>query len=176
VAADAAVTPAAAGNPATTAAPAPAGAGGVSAESLRAQWPAVLDAVKRERRVAWMILSNATVHSLQDGILTLRFSRDGDLKGFGTSGCDADLKRVLSASFGVNVMVNGIAGGPDSPVPEPVRPDPAPRADLPPPPQESYDTDEEPDDPPLPPGPPELTGMDLIQRELGAQIISEIAD
>jgi hypothetical protein len=130
-----------------------------------------------------MILSNATVHSLQDGILTLRFSRDGDLKGFGTSGCDADLKRVLSASFGVNVMVNGIAGGgdpvsargDDPPEPPATREDRPPRSPGPPP-QESYDTDDEPDDDPLPPGPPELTGMDLIQRELGAQIISETAD
>ena len=166
--------------------PAPPGA-----ESLRAQWPAVLDAVKRERRVAWMILSNASVHSLQEGVLTLRFTRDGDLKGFGTSGCDADLKRVLSESFGVNVMVTGIvaaggaapeplaSGGNPSPradpgpaAPSPVRRDPTPRFDGPPP-QESYDSDDDPDDDALPPGPPELTGMDLIQRELGAQIISE---
>jgi hypothetical protein len=152
----------------------------------------VLDAVKRERRVAWMILSNASVHSLQDGVLTLRFTRDGDLKGFGTSGCDADLKRVLSSGFGLNVMVTGIVGeggpAPEPPAsagnpsrrpdagsaaPSPARRDPTPQFDGPPPPQESYDSDDEPDDDPLPPGPPELTGMDLIQRELGAQIISE---
>jgi DNA polymerase-3 subunit gamma/tau len=158
----------------------PPAAGATSADALRAQWPAVLDAVKRERRVAWMILSNASVHSLQDGILTLRFSRDGDLKGFGTSGCDADLKRVLSAGFGVNVMVNGIAGGeapsatPPAPaLSPPVRRDSAPQSDGPPPPQDFDEPEDEPDDAPPPPGPPELTGMDLIQRELGAQIISE---
>jgi hypothetical protein len=136
----------------------------------------VLDAVKGERRVAWMILSHASVHSLQDGILTLRFTRDGDLKGFGTSGCDVDLKRVLTESFGVNVMVNGIVGGeapnsapPRAPAsPPPVQRDSTPQSDGPPP--QDFD---EPDDEPLPPGPPEVTGMDLIQRELGAQIISE---
>jgi DNA polymerase III subunit gamma/tau len=175
-------------------APAPAG-NGSAADSLRARWPEVLEAVKRERRVAWMILSNATVGSLEDGILTLRFAREGDLKGFSTSGCDADLKRVLSSSFGVNAMVKGMtapprgddppqippaSGGTSSPPTPlgpptgPVRRDPTPRDDLPPPPEESFAPEDEPDDEPLPPGPPELTGVDLIARELGARIISEI--
>jgi DNA polymerase III subunit gamma/tau len=136
-----------------------------------------------------MILSNASVHSLQEGILTLRFARDGDLKGFTTSGCDADLKRVLSGSFGVNVMVNGTVsagaeepsggfrGRGDVPAEPPLGAPPARRDTMPaddgPPPVDSYEPDEEPDEDPLPPGPPELTGMDLIQRELGGQIISE---
>ena len=61
--------------------------------------------------MAWILLSNASVLSLEDNMLTLRFARDGDLKGFSTSGCDADLKRVLSAEFGLNVMVKGVTGG-----------------------------------------------------------------
>jgi DNA polymerase III subunit gamma/tau len=194
----AATAPASPAISAPPAAPAPLGAGAASAESLRANWPAILEAVKRERRVAWMILSNASVNSLQDNILTLRFARDGDLKGFTTSGCDADLKRILSANFGLNVMVNGTvsSGGDDPPGPPrvrgdlppesplgapqgpagipPVRRDSTPSYDGPPP--DSYEPEEEPDDEPLPPGPPELTGMDLIQRELGGQIISEVED
>ncbi len=94
------------------AAPAPASAAGLSAaDSLRENWNAVLDEVKRKRRVAWILLSNASVQSLEDGMLTLGFARDGDLKGFTASGCDADLKRVLSAGFGLNVTVKGVAGG-----------------------------------------------------------------
>jgi DNA polymerase-3 subunit gamma/tau len=128
-----------------------------------------------------MILSNASIQSLEDNVLTLRFTRDGDLKGFGTSGCDADLKRVLSSGFGLNVMVSGMTGPAETPrnnpvqaPPEPpVRRDSSPRFDGPPPPEESFPPDDEPDDDPLPPGPPELTGMELIQRELGGQIISE---
>jgi hypothetical protein len=119
-------------------------------------------------------------------MLTLRFPREGDLRGFTTSGCDADLKRVLSSSFGVNAMVKGVTGGEPAAAapargaaqapapPAPVRRDPAPRDDLPPPPDDSFAPDDEPDDEPLPPGPPELTGVDLITRELGARIISEI--
>ena len=100
-----------------------AGSPGLSAtDSLRQNWDAVLEAVKQERRVAWMLLSNASVLSLADGILTLRFPRDGDLKGFSVSGHDAVLKRVLSARFGLNVTVKGVAGG-DTPAGAPgVRP------------------------------------------------------
>jgi DNA polymerase-3 subunit gamma/tau len=57
-----------------------------------------------------MLLSNASVVSLDDGTLTLRFARDGDVKGFTTSGCDADLKRVLAAQFGLNVRIRALSG------------------------------------------------------------------
>ena len=87
---------------------APTGLAG--AEAVHRSWDAILDAIKRERRVAWMLLSNASVVSLDDGTLTLRFARDGDVKGFTTSGCDADLKRVLAAQFGLNVRIRALSG------------------------------------------------------------------
>ena len=175
---------------------------GLSAtDSLRKNWDAVLAAVKQERRVAWMLLSNASVLSLADGILTLRFPRDGDLKGFSVSGHDAVLKRVLSAGFGLNVTVKGVAGGdapagapgvrpgrpgPSNPAPGPSRQSPAPPPEFAPADPAGYH-DEPPDDMPpdeMPPDEPspedravrttELTGMDLIQRELGGQVIGEI--
>ena len=181
----------------------PASAGPASAESLRQNWGAVLDAVKRERRVAWILLSNASVLSLEDGMLTLGFPRDGDLKGFTTSGCDADLKRVLSSGFGLNVAVKGVTGvdpgaspaggasrpgGPAGPGPvaaggpagDPVTAAPArsrPRHDEPP--SDEVPPDDMPPDEPggdQPPVVTELTGMDLIQRELGGQVIGEIED
>jgi DNA polymerase-3 subunit gamma/tau len=204
------------------------------ADSLRQNWAEVLDAVKRERRVAWILLSNASVASLEDGVLTLRFARDGDLKGFGTSGCDADLKRVLTARFGLNVAIRGVTGGePASTGPGPGSATTAgPRGSAGParsadpgrlggadpdasssgqagaghppsaagsrtsgrhedPPDDDEDDDpvygtasddsagdlasDEPDDARAPAA-AELTGMDLIQRELGGQVISEIED
>jgi DNA polymerase-3 subunit gamma/tau len=184
---------------------APPAAGLSPADSLRKNWDAVLDAIKRERRVAWILLSNASVLSVQDGILTLRFARDGDLKGFSTSGCDADLKRVLSTGFGLNVMVRGVVGGdpghdaagqtsgPAGPAPDSAgrgtsrqpaaaKPESAPRAATghydEPPDEMPPDDDEMPPDAPSSrrpaPAVAELTGMDLIQRELGGQVISEI--
>jgi len=157
--------------------------------------------------VAWILLSNASVRSLEDGLLTLGFPRDGDLKGFTASGCDADLKRVLSTGFGLNVMVKGVTGadpgagagagpgrpgGPGGPgpvaaggtgdvgaaAPAPSRP----RHDEPPPDDIASDEfapddipPDEPDDDRTPVV-PELTGMALIQRELGGQVIGEIDD
>jgi DNA polymerase III subunit gamma/tau len=189
-----------AAEPAVVPSAAPAAASPSSADSLRENWDAVLDAVKRERRVAWILLSNASVLSLEDGVLTLRFARDGDLKGFTTSGCDADLKRVLSAGFGLNVMIKGVTGaGPAGPGPGPVNAVPGPAAsdggrdpetDVPardlrprprhdePPADEIAPDDMPPDEPAGDPAPvvTELTGMDLIQRELGGQVIGEIED
>ncbi len=94
----------------------PAGAvpGEGPADVLRKNWEAVLEGVKRERRVAWILLSNTSVVSVQDGILTLRFAKEGDLKRFSTSSYDADLKQVLSAGFGLKVMVKGVVGEGDA--------------------------------------------------------------
>ena len=184
------------------AAPAPAAAGASAADSLRQSWDAILEAVKQERKVAWMLLSNASVLSLEDGILTLRFSRDGDLKGFSVSGHDAVLKRVLSADFGLNVTIKGVAGedvtagggrpgrpgpgGPGADRQPAVRRDPVPAPSDSAPPDFAGPYDDEPDDMPPDeslrdePSPDdraaknaELTGMDLIQRELGGQVIGE---
>jgi len=162
--------------PARAAPAAPAAAGPSSADSLRQNWNAVLDEVKRKRRVAWILLSNASVQSLEDGVLTLGFARDGDLKGFTTSGCDADLKRVLSAGFGLNVTVKGVAGGSND-LAAATSARSRPRHDEPP--AEEIPPDDtppgEPDGDPAPAA-TELTGMGLIQRELGGQVIGEFED
>jgi DNA polymerase-3 subunit gamma/tau len=83
-------------------APAPPSAS-AAADSLGKNWDAVVEAVRRESRVAWALVRNASVVSLEGGILTLRFPSQGEMKGFGVSGHDAVLKRVLSADFGLNV-------------------------------------------------------------------------
>src|SRR5690242_18645690 len=189
-------------------APAPAPVRVPAADTLRQSWDAILEAVMRERKVAWLLLRNASVLSLEDGVLTLRFPREGDVKGFSVSGHDAVLKRVLSSDFGLNVTIKGVAGGdvaaqtgrpgtgpPAAARPPAVRRDPAPAPSEAAPPEfagpefagpEFAGPYDEPDD--MPPGGShedepspddravrnaELTGMDLIQRELGGQVIGE---
>jgi len=118
--------------PAAAAAPsAPRGA--ATAETLRQGWDGVLEALKAKRRVAWMLLSNASVVSLDEGVLTLRFPRQGDVKGFQSSGYEDLLKQVLQARFGVNVVVRAVSGG-DPPPGERRRQGPGPAAPPPPPP------------------------------------------
>jgi len=155
-----------------------------AADSLRKNWDAVLEAVMQERKVAWLLLRNASVLSLEDKILTLQFPRDGDLKGFGVSGHDAILKRVLNARFGLDVTIRGVTGadagtgparGPAAAVP--ARPAARPRHDEPP--ADEIPPDDTPPDEPegdAAPAATELTGMDLIQRELGGRVIGEFED
>ena len=207
-------------------------------ESVSQRWPEILEAVKRERRVAWMLLSNAAVHTVEDGVLTIRFAREGDVKGFSSSGCDRDLGRVLATSFGLKLQVRALFGtqlggvsasplaadraphpqvssAPADPAPadpaqagparsgpaqpDPAQPDPA-RSDA----GQSEPVDRGPihagpgQPGPARPGPAaadlapadrahvdqspggpaaskeDLTGMDLIKRELGGRIIAEI--
>jgi DNA polymerase-3 subunit gamma/tau len=170
----------------------PAASSPATADSLVRDWDAVLEAVRQESRVAWMLLRNASVLSLEDGAVTLRFRREGEMKGFSVSGHDAVLKRVLSADFGLDVMVKAVtsadpsgrparspAGSGPAETAAPVsrsrpRPSPPPVAEFP-----SDELDGGPSDEPGTDSAPretELTGMDLIQRELGGRVISEIED
>ncbi|HZZ55357.1 MAG TPA: DNA polymerase III subunit gamma and tau, partial [Trebonia sp.] len=72
-----ATRPAPSGDPALPRSGAPTSAvgprGAATAETLRQGWDGVLEALKAKRRVAWMLLSNASVVSLDEGVLTLRF-------------------------------------------------------------------------------------------------------
>jgi DNA polymerase-3 subunit gamma/tau len=88
-----------------------AAGGPPTADTLRGDWDGVLEAIKAQRRVAWILLSHASVVSLDEGILTLRFPRPGDVKGFQSSGYEDMLKNVLAQRFGLHVMIKAITGG-----------------------------------------------------------------
>ncbi len=175
------------------------------AQSLRDDWESVLDAVKRVRRVAWMLLRTATVQSLVDGVLTVRFARAGDVKGFVSSECDADLERVLAQSFGLKVKVRAVSGPAQEDPPDhgastgavrenpgnSARTTPLPaRAQQPEPARGARPRPADPEaapaghapgdgdpfdvrDPDASAGDDALTGIDLIKRELGGQIVDE---
>ena len=196
-------SPAATPSPAAAAPAAPGGhpAPGASSEvdALRQRWPEILEAVKGKRRVAWMLLSNATVHSVEDGVLTMLFPREGDAKGFSTSGADRDLTSVLTSVTGLTLRIKAMSaaqlastpgaprsphGGPDdlsAKAPAAVQMPSAPPGDLPPheppPPQsppETLSAEAQYDSAPAQPVAADLTGMDLIKRELGGRVIAEI--
>jgi DNA polymerase-3 subunit gamma/tau len=192
---------------------------GVTTDSLRQDWPQVLEMIKSKRRVAWIMLQNASVVSVEENTLMLRFPRQGDVKGFTTGQYDEMLKQALNARYGVNLMVRAVSGptppsggggsgggGPRRPSPPPP-PDPVPPASAPvpaapapvpspepsasqrqaprpaPPPQDEApfpsDSDFDPDDEDMDvsgTASAELTGVGLIQRELGGEIIGEYED
>jgi DNA polymerase-3 subunit gamma/tau len=214
----------------------------VDAETVRQHWPAILDAVVRQSRVAWLQLSNATVHSLEDGVLVIGFTREGEAKGFAARGSDQELTGALADVLGVKLRVRALAGVPAGSQPASSRPrvaDSAPAGGAPagsgpagsahaggnpaaggpgqaaqagaasgtggegtgparrgagarrapgsqsgpasraPQPRRSAPPEDDwPDEPSGPedsaPAPPALSGMDLIARQLGGQVIEEI--
>ena len=107
----------------------PARPGVIDADTLRQRWPDVLEAVKSERRVAWMLLNAASVDSLEGGVLTVAFAGEGQAKGFAASGHDQVLTGVLATMLGLKVRVRAAVGtvsGAHGARPAPA--DPAPRA------------------------------------------------
>ena len=52
-----------------------------------------------------IVIGNASVASFDEGVLTLRFPRQGDVKGFQGSKYEDLLKQALTAMFGINVVV-----------------------------------------------------------------------
>ncbi len=180
--------PAASAQPSPPAPPS-APSGPLSAEVVRQRWPEILEAVKGQRRVAWMLLSNATVHSVEDSVLTVLFAREGEAKGFSGSGYDRDLIGALSSVLGTTLRIKALSaaqlaatpgaarsrhGGPDelsARAPSVVQP-PEPPHDASPP--RTLSPEAQLDSAPVAPPSAGLTGMDLIKRELGGQIIAEI--
>jgi DNA polymerase-3 subunit gamma/tau len=194
--------------PSAEATPRPAAAASsADAGAIRERWPEVLDAVGRRSRVAWVQLDNATVESLQDGILTLRFAQAGNAAGFTARGSDQDLAQVLGQMLGISPKIRAVVADPDTsrgrrdPSSESAGPDIEDSArNATPPPAQATAADAaaaRPDRPASPQAPaprqparpeqPEepdhggpdasaLSGVDLIQRTLGGQVIEEIGD
>ena len=84
--------------------------GAVDADLLRDRWPDVLEAVRGQRRIAWMLLGPASVESLEGNVLTVAFPKEGEAKGFASSGCDQVLAGVLGTMLGLNVRVRAVVG------------------------------------------------------------------
>jgi DNA polymerase III subunit gamma/tau len=95
--------------------PAAAASGGqVDTAQLVARWPDILEAVRNERKVAWILLASATVQSLADNALTIGFPGEGNAKGFVSSGHDAVLSQVLRQMFGITPQIKAIARTPET--------------------------------------------------------------
>jgi DNA polymerase-3 subunit gamma/tau len=121
-------------SPPAAAPPVPRGA--VTTEVLQQGWPALLDALKSRSKVAFFLLSNTSVVSLDESGLTLRFPKPGDVKGFQSSKHEGLLKEVLQARYGLAVMIRPVAGG--APAAGDRRPGGGPGAAAPAQPQAAY--------------------------------------
>jgi DNA polymerase III subunit gamma/tau len=103
--------PAAGGAQAADAAPGrPArGTATPDADLVRERWPDILKAVRHRSNVAWIQLIDATVDSLQEGVLTLRFAQAGTATGFSARGSE-DLGQVLEKMLDISPKIRAIAG------------------------------------------------------------------
>jgi DNA polymerase III subunit gamma/tau len=94
--------------PRQAATPPPVAGGPVDVDLVRERWPQILDAVLAERRVAWMLLRSSTVQSLEGNLLVVGFAREGEVKGFSSSGCDKVLANALNTVLGIAVRVRAM--------------------------------------------------------------------
>jgi hypothetical protein len=79
-----------------------------AAEEIRLAWPDIRNAVKTRSRVAWMMLTTATVERLVEDILTVKFPRDGEASGFIDNGHDAHLAEAIDQVLGIQVRISAV--------------------------------------------------------------------
>ncbi len=159
--------------PAAAAKPAATG-GDVSIEQIRTLWPAVLDEVKSNSRVVWMLLVEAHPLSVEDGLLVASHENVGTVKRFAqSSGYDDTVAQATTAVIGTPLRVQLVIGDgaavqsassarpstrstPTSPRDTEVNIAEHPVEDV----TESVDVDD-------------VAGIDLLARELGGVKITE---
>ncbi len=85
------------------------GAGGPhDTDSLRRGWPDLLGAVRGQRKVTAMLLQSASIESLDEGVVTVAFAREGEARGFAAGGHDQVLEQVLSTFIGRPARVRAV--------------------------------------------------------------------
>jgi DNA polymerase-3 subunit gamma/tau len=97
-------------SPARSAGPGPAAGG--SRSTVTERWQAVLEEVKNERKVSWILLQGASVDSVSAGSLTLSFGREGDAKGFTAGGHDRALSVALERVLGITPQIKTVVAVP----------------------------------------------------------------
>ncbi len=90
--------------------------GQVTTQQVKDAWPQILDAVQHAKRSAWMVVFTASVHRLDDDVLTLYFPSGNDVASFkqqtgGGQGVSEYLRQAILAVLGIRVKfiakVNG---------------------------------------------------------------------
>ncbi|HYN74966.1 MAG TPA: DNA polymerase III subunit gamma and tau [Candidatus Limnocylindria bacterium] len=86
-----------------------AAAGGVDVHAVRQMWPQVLDRVKANRRVTWMLLmEQVQVSSVDDRVLVLAFGNEGKRRGFSASGHDEIVRQSLIDVLGLDRRIDAV--------------------------------------------------------------------
>ena len=128
--------------------------GPIDVSALRRLWPDVIEDVKKRRRLTWSLLSaSAQILGIDGSMITIAIVNAGARDSFLRSGSDDILRQSFIDVVGVDRMIEVVVDpsiNPNTPQSRAVR------------------VDESPADP------DQLSGPELLVRELGAQFISEI--
>jgi DNA polymerase-3 subunit gamma/tau len=125
--------------------PAPAApADPVTIETVRASWPAVLDAVQQAKRSSWTVVFGTTPVALDDDVLTIAFATEADAAAFKQRAAPTDsvsehVRGAIQSVLGLRVKFRvRVEATPDAraaapaptepPADAPADPDPAPSA------------------------------------------------
>jgi DNA polymerase-3 subunit gamma/tau len=131
--------------------PQPKHTGPVDIAALRRLWPDVIENVKKRRRLTWSLLSaSAQVLSVDEKAITIGIVNPGARDSFIRSGSDEILQAAFADVVGLDLKVECIV-------------DPSVNAPV------HERTTEDPSDP------AQLSGAELLARELGAKVIKTIA-
>ena len=124
--------------------------GPIDAAALRRFWPDVIENVKKRRRLTWSLLSSsAHVLSVDDKAITIGIVNAGARDSFTRSGSDEILRAAFVDVTGLDLKIEcAVDASANSSAP-------------------STRTSEDPSDA------DQMSGQELLMRELGAQIISE---
>ena len=135
------------------AAPTPKPSGPVDIAALRKFWPEVIENVKKQRRLTWSLLSaSAQVLAVDDKAITIGIVNSGARDSFIRSESDVILRKAFAEVVGLDLTVECIV-------------DPTVKASTTTPER----TVEDPSDA------AELSGAELLAKELGAQVIKKIS-
>lgn len=140
--------------PAPEKASAPAATGTATLSSFVSMWPAVMDALLKYSRVAWMGFTESTPLSWENGVLAVGVKDAGRYNNVKGGGHDERLRQAVLDVLQVDCTIDVVQGSTGKSAPAVVAADDIPHPD-----------DETTQD---------VTGVDLIAQELGGVQIGEI--
>ena len=121
--------------------------------SLRRMWPEVIENVKKRRRLTWSLLSaSAQIIDADDSTITIGIVNSGARDSFVRSESDVILSAAFNDVVGIERKIEVIVDSSINPNSSPAK---------------TMRVDEDPSDE------NQLTGKDLLMKELGARVISE---
>ncbi|MYX36491.1 MULTISPECIES: DNA polymerase III subunit gamma and tau [unclassified Streptomyces] len=200
-AAPAAASPAPAAPPAQGPAPTQASAPAAptaqpigDASRVHQMWPTVLDAVKRLRKVTWILLDqNARLVGFDGSTLQIGFDNPGARDSFANRGHEEVLKQAISEALGVQWRIEAIVspgggpgggggpmgpgGGSGGPRPAPVSPAPSEQQQQHQQPQQQpHQQSPHPGPPPAPPSPPAAAARAAVNAAPAASAYPPVAE